>query len=98
MKALESNDPDSEECKSIWELVAAMERIAGVKIGTEMRGGVSDANIVASAGVVTLDGLGPDGDGDPTLKERALKRSFEERIELMRKVLAYHQKRGAICG
>ncbi|BBG66865.1 acetylornithine deacetylase/succinyl-diaminopimelate desuccinylase and related deacylases [Hydrogenimonas sp.] len=80
------------------ELVESMERIAGVKIGTEMRGGVSDANIVASAGVVTLDGLGPYGDGDHTLKERALKRSFEERIELMRKVLAYHQKRGVICG
>jgi elongation factor Tu len=25
LKALESNDPDSEECKSIWELVAAMD-------------------------------------------------------------------------
>jgi len=63
-----------------------------------MRGGVSDANIVAAAGVVTLDGLGPYGDGDHTAKERALKRSFEERIELMTKVLAQHQERGAICG
>ncbi len=80
------------------ELVEAMGEIAGMKIGTEMRGGVSDANIVAAAGVVTLDGLGPYGDGDHTVRERALKRSFEERIELMTRVLAHHQERGAICG
>ncbi|WP_457593842.1 M20 family metallopeptidase [Hydrogenimonas sp.] len=80
------------------ELVAAMERIGGQKIGTQMRGGVSDANIVAAAGVVTLDGLGPYGDGDHTPKERALKRSFDERIALMKNVLSYHQKKGAICG
>ena len=80
------------------ELVAAMEKIAGVEISTECRGGVSDANIVASAGVVTIDGLGPYGDGDHTPSERALKRSFGERIELMSKVLAYHQRKGEICG
>jgi glutamate carboxypeptidase len=59
---------------------------------TEQRGGVSDANIVASQGVTTLDGFGPFGDGDHTVNERALKSSFEQRIELMSKVLTHHQK------
>ena len=79
------------------ELIAAMERISGQKLSTERRGGVSDANIVAAAGVVTLDGLGPYGDGDHTPKERALKKSFDERIELMTKVLLHHQKEGKIA-
>ncbi len=79
------------------DLIAAMERISGQKLPTEKRGGVSDANIVAAAGVVTLDGLGPYGDGDHTVHERALKRSFDERIELMAKVLVHHQTKGAIA-
>jgi glutamate carboxypeptidase len=81
-----------------WQkrLVEAMERIGGQTLPTESRGGVSDANIVASAGVVTLDGLGPYGDGDHTPKERALKKSFDTRIGLMTKVLLYHQEHGVI--
>ena len=81
-----------------WQarLVEAMERISGHTLPVESRGGVSDANIVASAGVVTLDGLGPYGDGDHTPHERALKKSFDERIELMTKVLLYHQEHGVI--
>jgi len=77
-------------------LIEAMSKISGFKIPKESRGGVSDANIVASNGVITLDGLGPFGDGDHTPKERALKRSFNERIELMSKVLAYHQTEGGV--
>ncbi|WP_201352147.1 M20 family metallopeptidase [Hydrogenimonas urashimensis] len=82
-----------------WQraLIEAMERISGQSLPTERRGGVSDANIVASAGVVTIDGLGPYGDGDHTPKERALKKSFKERIDLMTQVLRHHQKKGAIA-
>jgi glutamate carboxypeptidase len=58
------------------------------------RGGVSDANHVASCGVITLDGFGPYGDGDHTIKERASKESFEKRINLMSKLLSYHQENG----
>ncbi len=79
-------------------LIDAMERILERSLTTESRGGVSDANIVASAGVVTIDGFGPYGDGDHTPKERALKRSFEERIDMVSKILAYHQKEGRIDG
>jgi glutamate carboxypeptidase len=74
------------------ELINQLEEISNTKIPKEKRGGVSDANIVASCGVTTLDGFGPYGDGDHTIKERALKSSFTSRIELMTKILNHFQK------
>ena len=44
---------------------------------------MSDANIISSQGVPTLDGWGPFGDGDHTIRERASKQSFKERIGLV---------------
>ncbi len=78
------------------ELIHAMERLSGHALPTESRGGVSDANLVAAAGTTTLDGLGPYGDGDHTERERALKKSFDERIGLMSAVLGHHQEKGRI--
>jgi len=63
-----------------------IETLCNTKLKTESRGGVSDANIVASSGLITLDGFGPFGDGDHTIHERALKSSFGERIELSTKI------------
>jgi glutamate carboxypeptidase len=63
-------------------LIHSIEAITGEKLAYEERGGVSDANIVSSCGVITLDGFGPFGDGDHTVKERALKSSFISRIAL----------------
>jgi len=70
-------------------LIKELERVSSEKIPTEKRGGVSDANIVASCKVVTLDGFGPYGDGDHTIHERALKSSFESRIDLIRKYVDF---------
>jgi glutamate carboxypeptidase len=72
-----------EENSNQLELINTIEKIANIKQLTEKRGGVSDANIVASCGVTTLDGFGPYGDGDHTVKERALKSSFQTRIDLL---------------
>jgi glutamate carboxypeptidase len=74
------------------EFIKELENITNTTILKEKRGGVSDANIVASCGVTTLDGFGPFGDGDHTIKERALKSSFTSRIELMTKILNHFQK------
>ncbi|MEA1891075.1 MAG: M20 family metallopeptidase [Campylobacterota bacterium] len=71
------------------ELIDSIVRITGATLNSEERGGVSDANIVSSCGVVTLDGFGPFGDGDHTIKERASKKSFESRIELSRKLFTH---------
>ena len=76
------------------ELVEILGKICREEIAIESRGGVSDANIVASKGVVTLDGWGPYGDGDHTPKERASKSSFEKRIAQMTAILNYHQEEG----
>lgn len=61
--------------------------ILGYPLKTEKRGGVSDANIVSSVGVATLDGFGPFGDGDHTVNERASKASFIKRIAEVSKIL-----------
>ena len=76
------------------ELVEILGKICGEEISVESRGGVSDANIIASQGVITLDGWGPYGDGDHTPKERASKGSFEKRISQMIAILNHHQKEG----
>ena len=74
------------------EQAAFMERIntlCNIDIPTERRGGVSDANIVASEGVATLDGWGPFGDGDHTIYERASKESFQKRIKLVTEIMKH---------
>ena len=74
------------------DFISKLENITNETILTEQRGGVSDANHVASCGVITLDGFGPFGDGDHTIHERALKSSFEQRIKMMTKILIKHQE------
>ena len=68
------------------EFIKNIEKLCNTKLKTEHRGGVSDANIVASVNVATTDGWGPFGDGDHTINERASKKSFEDRIELVTKI------------
>ena len=63
--------------------------LCNVKLLTEKRGGVSDANIISSQGVATLDGWGPYGDGDHTVHERASKKSFIERIDLVSEIFEH---------
>ena len=75
------------------DFIKKLEMITDMKIPKEQRGGVSDANHVASCGVVTLDGFGPFGDGDHTINERALKSSFTQRIKLMTDILSQHQEK-----
>ena len=80
-----------EETKKKLELIKLIEEITNEKILTEHRGGVSDANVVDHAGTIVLDGFGPFGDGDHTKHERALKSSFEQRINMMTKILFHFQ-------
>lgn len=69
-------------------LLKQFEKILCYPLKTEQRGGVSDANILSASGVTTIDGFGPFGDGDHTIKERALKSSFKKRIDEVTKILA----------
>jgi glutamate carboxypeptidase len=72
-----------------FEFIKKLEKITGKTIPTESRGGVSDANTVSSVGVLTVDGFGPFGDGDHTVNERASKKSFFERVDMMEKILTH---------
>ena len=74
--------------------VEKIREISSLPITTECRGGGSDANITAASGIVTLDGFGPFGDGDHTIHERALKKSFVERISLVTDLFIFHQCNG----
>jgi glutamate carboxypeptidase len=73
-------------------LVKSIEKITNQTLKYEERGGVSDANIVSSNGVITLDGFGPFGDGDHTVNERANKESFVSRIEMSKQLFEYFIK------
>ena len=68
-------------------LLNEIETILGYPLPTEQRGGVSDANTASNAGVLTLDGFGPFGDGDHTIHERACKVSFDRRINEVTRIL-----------
>jgi glutamate carboxypeptidase len=78
--------------KESIKLLNSITNITGTKLDYEERGGVSDANIVSSIGVITLDGFGPFGDGDHTIYERANKDSFKSRIKLSEELFAYFVK------
>ena len=80
--------------KKSLQLIKQLENILKTTIKYEQRGGVSDANIVSSVGVVTLDGFGPYGDGDHTIYERASKSSFISRIEMSKKIFEFFINRG----
>ncbi|MEA3492360.1 MAG: M20 family metallopeptidase [Campylobacterota bacterium] len=71
------------------DFVTNINRLCGVSLPTEHRGGVSDANIISSQGIPTLDGWGPFGDGDHTIYERASKASFERRIALVTEIFEH---------
>ncbi|AMO58066.1 peptidase M20 [Endozoicomonas montiporae] len=70
------------------QLLDEIEGLLGYALPVEKRGGVSDANVASSAGVPTLDGFGPFGDGDHTIHERASKASFEQRIREVTTILS----------
>jgi len=84
--------------KESLALIQNLEKITNTSIKSEERGGVSDANIVSSCGVTTLDGFGPFGDGDHTVKERASKSSFVSRIEMSRELFTYFIKNSDFKG
>jgi glutamate carboxypeptidase len=54
----------------------------GLKVGTQRRGGGSDASWLSSAGLACLDGLGPVGDLDHSPGEFIIKKSLFDRVAL----------------
>ncbi|PAJ72949.1 peptidase M20 [Pseudoalteromonas sp. NBT06-2] len=77
------------------ELLNFINSAIGYTLPTESRGGVSDANTMSEAGLITIDGFGPFGDGDHTTNERACKNSFIRRIDEMSKILFQYTKQNS---
>lgn len=72
----------SSESRAFFDLACKVAQSLGGTIIEEKRGGVSDANWLAYAGIPTLDGLGPIGDLDFTEDEYILKETLFQRIEI----------------
>lgn len=76
--------------RRIQEVGAAL----GQKIVAEKRGGVSDACSLSQAGIPTIDGLGPLGDGDFTRNEFIVTETLFQRIELAVHLILSLSERG----
>ncbi len=87
--------------RELYEIVRVTGEELGLKVPEERRGGVSDANDLAAAGVPVLDGLGPVGDRDHSSEEYMLVESLFTRTRLaaaaMVKAWERFGKKGA-CG
>lgn len=53
-----------------------------LSVKEELRSGVSDANVIASAGIPVIDGLGPIGDCDHSDREYMIRKSLPQRTLL----------------
>ncbi len=82
--------PPLMETDASRSLFASARRIAaelGFELGGERVGGGSDGNLTAAAGVPTLDGLGPAGDGAHARHEHVLAADLGRRVELIERLV-----------
>lgn len=59
----------------------------GWELGAERVGGASDGNLTAAAGIPTLDGLGPGGDGAHAKNEFALVEDLPRRVDFLARLV-----------
>ena len=82
--------PPLAETHASRALFATAQRIA-TELGFELRGervgGASDGNLTAAAGVPTLDGLGPMGDGAHARHEHVLVADLARRVDLIERLV-----------
>jgi glutamate carboxypeptidase len=82
--------PPLAESDASRALFASAQRIArdlGFELRGERVGGASDGNLTAAAGVPTLDGLGPMGDGAHARHEHVLVSDLARRVDLIERLL-----------
>ena len=71
----------------LYEAATRTAKRIGLELPEEARRGASDANLLATTNLPTLDGLGPVGEMDHSKKERILKKSLFQRVELLAHLL-----------
>ncbi|HQZ18098.1 MAG TPA: M20 family metallopeptidase [Vicinamibacteria bacterium] len=82
--------PPLAESDASRALFASAQRIArdlGFELRGERVGGASDGNLTAAAGVPTLDGLGPMGDGAHARHEHVLVADLARRVDLIERLV-----------
>lgn len=80
--------PLTDGSRTLYEKLQQAGSWAGLRVGSEHRRGTSDANFFGSAGVPTLDGLGPVCHDDHTPRERIHIPSLVTRTMLLALLLA----------
>jgi glutamate carboxypeptidase len=82
--------PPLAETEASKRLFASARRIAadlGFELKGERVGGASDGNLTAAAGVPTLDGLGPMGDGAHARHEHVLVADLTRRVDFIERLV-----------
>lgn len=82
--------PPLTESDASRALFASAQRIAkdlGFELAGERVGGASDGNLTAAAGIPTLDGLGPMGDGAHARHEHVLVADLTRRVDLIERLV-----------
>ena len=88
---IESLTPPMEKTEASTKLFSQVKKIAASSLNMTLEagktGGGSDASIVSSLGIPTLDGLGPDGEGIHAENENLILSSLVERTALLTEML-----------
>ena len=77
----------TEASKTLYEKAKQTAAALGWDLGAERVGGASDGNLTAAAGVPTLDGLGPTGDGAHAIDEFVETGDLPRRVEFLSRLL-----------
>ncbi len=75
------------ESLALYERAKSIAAGLGWELGAERVGGASDGNLTAAAGIPTLDGLGPGGDGAHAVHEFALVEDLPRRADFLARLL-----------
>ena len=68
--------------RELFQIVSREAGMLGLLCREELRSGVSDASVIAEAGIPVVDGLGPIGDCDHSEKEYMVRDSLSDRTKL----------------
>ncbi|MGW8601438.1 M20/M25/M40 family metallo-hydrolase [Streptomyces sp. NPDC055893] len=74
---------DTPSSRRVFEAARKAASDYGLRLGAAATGGVGDANLIAGAGVPTLDGLGPVGGADHTPGEWLDTSSVPHRVAML---------------
>jgi glutamate carboxypeptidase len=78
---------ETDASRALFAKAQGIARDLGFELRGERVGGASDGNLTAAAGVPTLDGLGPMGDGAHARHEHVLVADLARRIDLIERLV-----------